>query len=235
MTSRATSLGIAAMACGAVMLLAGCGGTSVDSSQTPSGTTSVTASSTTSAAGRDEGGATPATPDKGDTESNGPAPTQAEDKPSTPTNAEGSSPAPTPAESRIWDPCTLPESDLTAAGLNTATKERITDATYPSWQMCRWKSADQTFSVVIAASDRTIDDLLEPGAVHDVRRTEFHGRQVVQYRYVADTHRQTCDIGTPAEYGSIVFAVRNIRVQTDVGNPCQDANRLGAALFRSLP
>ncbi|MCP2290399.1 Protein of unknown function (DUF3558) [Nocardia amikacinitolerans] len=235
MTSRATSLGIAAMACGAVMLLAGCGGTSVDSSQTPSGTTSVAASSTTSAAGRDEGGATPATPDKGDTESNGPAPTQAEDTPPAPTKAEGSSPAPTPAESRIWDPCTLPESDLTAAGLNTATKERITDATYPSWQMCRWKSADQTFSVVIAASDRTIDDLLEPGAVHDVRRTEFYGRQVVQYRYVADTHRQTCDIGTPAEYGSIVFAVRNIRVQTDVGNPCQDANRLGAALFRSLP
>ncbi len=85
------------------------------------------------------------------------------------------------------------------------------------------------------ASDRTINDLLEPGTYQDLRRTEFYGRQVIQYRSVADTHKLTCDVGTPAAFGSIVFAVRNIRVQTDVGDPCSDANVVGARPFRSLP
>jgi hypothetical protein len=221
MTSRTAYLGVAAMACGAVMLLAGCGGTSVDASQTSSGTTSVAGSTITTSPGRDEGRTTAAAPDRGDAESGGPAPTRVDDR--------------SPAPGSYWDPCSIPESDLTAAQLNTATKERITDATYPAWQMCRWRSTDQTFSVVIAASDRTIDDLLEPGTYQDLRRTEFYGRQVVQYRSVADVHKLGCDIGTPAAFGSIVFAVRNIRVQTDVGDPCADANHLGAALFRSLP
>ncbi|MEV6392914.1 DUF3558 family protein [Nocardia xishanensis] len=235
MTSRTTSLGVAALAGAAVLLLAGCGGTSGDGSQASSGTTSVASSATTSAAGRAEGGATAA---PGDAEPGGPAPTRADGGSPAPTAAEPpTSPVATsqPAADSYWDPCTLPESDITAAGLNAATKERIPDPNHPAWKMCRWQAADQTYSVVIAASDRTTEDLLEPGTYQDLRRTEFYRRQVVQYRSVQDTHKLGCYIGTPATFGSIVFTVRNTRIQTDVGDPCADANHLGAALFRSLP
>jgi hypothetical protein len=44
-----------------------------------------------------------------------------------------------------------------------------------------------------------------------------------------------CYTRTPAAFGSIVLTVRNAHVQTGEGEPCAEANRLGAALLRSLP
>jgi hypothetical protein len=101
--------------------------------------------------------------------------------------------------------------------------------------MCKWSSADQTFELVIASSDRTVDDLLAPGTYQDLRRTEFYGRQVVQYRSVADTNKIACDIGTPAEFGSIVFAFRTAGGKPNGVDPCAKGNEVAARLFRSLP
>ncbi|MET9287986.1 DUF3558 family protein [Nocardia beijingensis] len=226
MRRRTTGRGVATVACGAVLLLAGCETSSESTSPTPSRAASVTSSGASSTTARADGG--PAAPE----------PTRPDAGTTAPVITASGSPAATSAGSAagaLWDPCTLPESDLSAAGLDTTTKARISDATFPTWQMCRWQSIDRTFQLVIAASERTIDDLLEPGTYQDLRRTEFYGRQVIQYRSVADVHRLGCDVGTPAAFGSIVFAVRNTRIQTDVGDPCADANRVGAGLFRSLP
>ncbi|WP_084488628.1 DUF3558 family protein [Nocardia niwae] len=239
------------------MLLAGCETASSEkTSPTPGGTASATntvAAPTTARAGGESaapeptrveaGTPAPGTPAPGAPAPDAPAPgAPAPDAPAPGTAAPGTpapgSPAATPTDSPaspFWDPCTLRDSDLSAAGLDTSTKTRISDATFPTWQMCKWQSIDRTFQLVIAASDRTIADLLEPGTYQDLRRTEFAGRQVVQFRSVADTHKLGCEVGTPAAYGSIVFAVRNTRIQTDVGDPCADVNRVGAALFRSLP
>ncbi|MEU2121430.1 DUF3558 family protein [Nocardia niwae] len=252
MTSRAIGRGLTAVACSAVMLLAGCETASSEkTSPTPGGTASATntvAAPTTARAGGESAAPEPTrveagTPAPGTPAPDAPAPgAPAPDAPA-PGTAPPGTPAPgsraaTPTDSPaspFWDPCTLRDSDLSAAGLDTSTKTRISDATFPTWQMCKWQSIDRTFQLVIAASDRTIADLLEPGTYQDLRRTEFAGRQVVQFRSVADTHKLGCEVGTPAAYGSIVFAVRNTRIQTDVGDPCADVNRVGAALFRSLP
>ncbi|WP_083894716.1 DUF3558 family protein, partial [Nocardia tenerifensis] len=143
-------------------------------------------------------------------------------------------PAP-PAADAIWDPCTLPESNISAAGLDPATKKRLNYPDYPSWRMCQWQATDRSFELVIGATAKTTDDLLAPGTYKDLRRTEYYGRQVVQYRSVQDTHLRTCNVATPAPYGSTEFAVRTTKVQTDDFDSCADANKLGAALFRSLP
>ncbi len=135
----------------------------------------------------------------------------------------------------LWDPCSLPESKISAAALDTSTKKRLTNPDRPTWRMCQWQAIDRSFELVIGTSTRTIDDLLEPGTFQDLRRTEYYGRQVVLYRSVQDTHKRTCNIGTPAPFGSTELAVRTTKIQTDAFDSCADVQRMGAALLTSLP
>ncbi|MEU6587435.1 hypothetical protein [Nocardia sp. NPDC046763] len=153
-----------------------------------------------------------------------------------PTTAVGNPSATTaPAAGSVWDACSLSESALSAAGLNTASKTRVPDAGNPASRVCKWQSTDQSYELVVTASDATMDDQLASGRYNDVRRTQYYGRDVVVYRAVQDTNKLGCYTGTPAAFGSIVFTVRNAVVQAGEGEPCAEANRLGAALFRSLP
>ncbi|WP_433566986.1 DUF3558 family protein [Nocardia sp. CA-151230] len=228
MTSKSVGSYLAALACGAVVLLAGCGTTSVDNSHSPGGSTSATGAAATTTTRTDGASAAPQ-PGPGDDGATKPA----NAAPGTPapvtTAAESPSTTTASATSTVWDACSLSESALAAAGLDTATKERA------SGRSCKWQSADRTFELFITAYDRPLPVELEPARYQDVRRTEYYGRQVIQYRAAQDTHKQGCYVGTPAAFGSIEFLVHNTRVQTDVGDPCADANRVGAALFRSLP
>lgn len=222
-----------ALAGGVVLLLAGCDAEPARSTATPS-SASVTATGATAAPSVPETPG-PAAPGPAAPGTAAPSAPDSNPGPAAPGTAVTASPSSAPAADAFWDPCTLPESALTAAGLDVATKQRLTDSAFPTWQMCKWQAGDRAFELVMAASDRTIDTMLEPGAYTDLRRTEYQGRKVIQFRYVADVHKLVCNIATPAPYGSIAFAVRNTRVQTDFGDPCTDAAPVTTVLFKSLP
>ncbi|MDN2495756.1 DUF3558 domain-containing protein [Nocardia nova] len=139
-----------------------------------------------------------------------------------------------PITESVWDACSLSESALSAAGVDTSSKTRVADAGNPAARVCKWQSADQSYELVVTASDKALDDQLASGKYNDVRRTQYYGRDVVVFRAVQDTNKLGCYTGTPAAFGSIVLTVRNAHVQTGEGEPCAEANRLGAALLRSL-
>lgn len=230
MTRRTVERRITAAACGAVLLLAGCGTTSEQATPSPANTPSASAPGPSRAD-------TPSPAPSGPGAVGSPAPpdTPAPEGPAAPAPAAPESPAaPTPGSPAgdYWDPCSLPESDLIPAGLQTASKERISLTSFPA---CKWLSADQTFDLVISTSDQTMDAVLDPTRVEDVRRSEFYGREFAQFRSLEDAHGIGCHIGTPADFGSIVFTARTLQVHTDAGDPCHDVNRVAAALFNSLP
>ncbi|OBA41500.1 hypothetical protein A5789_14380 [Nocardia sp. 852002-51101_SCH5132738] len=216
------------------MLLAGCDATSDNTAPTPGRTTSVAATAAGLPATAAVGGgftAAPAPPP----EAGAPAPPPDAGAPVTAPPGTPAATTAAPAAAAFWDPCSLPDSEIAAAGLNAAGKSRLSDSTYPTWKMCKWSSADETFELVIASSDRTVDDLLAPGTYQDLRRTEYYGRQWIQYRSVEDTNKIACDIATPAEFGSIVFAFRTAGGKRNGVDTCAKGNEVGARLFRSLP
>ncbi|MFE3261789.1 DUF3558 family protein [Nocardia sp. NPDC059091] len=223
------------VACGAAVLLAGCGTTtSVDSSPNPSRFVSATSAAATTRARTDAGSARPQ-PGPVDDDATTPAAT-APPGTSAPVTAAPGGPLATTVSAAgvVWDACSMSETALAAAGLNTASKTRMPTSA-PTWQACRWQSADQAFELILTATDETVDDQLTPGHYQDVRRTAYYGRDVIVYRSVQDTNKLGCYVATSAPFGSVVFTVRNVRVQTGDGEPCAEANRLGAALTRSLP
>ncbi|MCM6774333.1 DUF3558 domain-containing protein [Nocardia sp. CDC159] len=149
--------------------------------------------------------------------------------------AETTSATTASAAASVWDACSLSESALSAAGLDTASKTRVRDSGNAANRVCKWQSADQSYELVISASDSLLDDQLASGRYIDVRRTQYYGRDLAVYRAAQDTDKLGCYVGTPAAFGSIVFTVRNDRPRSGEAEPCAVANRLGAALFRSLP
>ncbi|MGW4124704.1 DUF3558 family protein [Nocardia sp. NPDC004711] len=195
---------------------------------------SATNAAATATARTDAGSAQPQ-PGPVDDDATTPAATAPPGTPAPVTAAPGSPPVTTVSTAGVvWDACSMSETALAAAGLNTASKTRMPTSA-PTWQACRWQSADQTFELVLTATDETVDDQLTPGHYQDVRRTAYYGRDVIVYRSVQDTNKLGCYVATSAPFGSVVFTVRNVRVQTGEGEPCAEANRLGAALTRSLP
>lgn len=247
MTSKNFGRHAAAALCGAALLVAGCdstGDTAPAAGGGASATTGVASTRTPAASGGDPTAAPGSTAEptaSGPTNEAGapqPAPA-AEPGPASsqapaPTSANPQAPQAEPAAGAIWDPCTLPDSDVFAAGLDPATEQRITDAAFPNWRMCKWQGADRTFELVLGASDRTVGTVLEPGTFYDLRRTYYYGREVAQYRNVADTHKLNCYMVTPATYGTVEFNLRNTRLHTDVGDVCENAGAVGAALLNSL-
>ncbi|GAB4588810.1 DUF3558 family protein [Nocardia sp. IFM 10818] len=209
--ARTTAPRIAAVLGAAAIALTGCATDSTGGSPAPGGTTSVRATAGAPTTAQDDSGT--AAPDPTEADPGGPA-TSAVDSPA------GAS----------WDPCSLPESDLAAAGLDSTTETRVSGSKYPA---CTWQSTDGTFETTIVASGDSMDAVLEPGTYHDLRRTEYYGRQMVVFRSVADSNQLGCHIATPAESGSIVFTVR--RAKPGTANACHDVQRVGAALFNSLP
>ncbi|RDI68471.1 DUF3558 family protein [Nocardia pseudobrasiliensis] len=209
------------------MLIAGCG-TTTNSSPGPTGPGSTTPAAATTTAGTAEASASQPAPaeDVVTKSTNTAAPAPSVENPSTTT---------APAAASVWDACSLSESALAAAGLDTASKARVPDAGNPAARVCKWQSADRSYELVVTASDRTFDDQLASGRYTDVRRTQCYGRDLAVYRAAQDTAKLGCYAGTPAAFGSIVFTVRNDRTQSGEAEPCAIANRLGAALFRSLP
>ncbi|WP_067568484.1 DUF3558 family protein [Nocardia acidivorans] len=217
MTSKVIGKCLAAITCGTVLVLAGCGTDSTSGSQKSSGTTVAASAAVTS-------------PAKADGGSSAPTPSPVDNTVTETTTAAQDPTTTSAAAAALWDPCSLAASDLTAAGLSAASKTRVPGT--PPTQICHWQSADQSFELLIGASERPLADLMRPGTVKDIRNTEFYGRPLSLYRSVQDTNNLGCYIGTAASFGSIEFTVRHTKSQTD---PCADSNKIGAKLFNSLP
>ncbi|MFC9996602.1 DUF3558 family protein [Nocardia sp. NPDC127526] len=213
---RTTAHRLAAVLGVAAIALTACATDSTGGAPAPGGTTSVKSTPGAPTTVQDDSGAAAPDPTEADTGTTAPG---------SPAASAVDSPAGT-----SWDPCSLPESDLAAAGLDTSTETRVSGSKYPA---CTWQSTDGTFETTIVASGDSMDAVLEPGTFHDLRRTEYYGRQMVVFRSVADSNQLGCHIATPAGSGSIVFTVR--RAKAGTANACHDVQRVGAALFNSLP
>ena len=236
MAHRTSRVCLAVIASGALAFLVGCGSSQEGATST---VTPTSQAQSTSAAAGPSGTESPAASTVGDAPSEGgAAPTTASSAPPAPSDG-GAVPVPTstpPEGGAIWDPCGFADSDISAAGLDPASESKVTDSTYPTWRMCEWQAADGSYEVVATSSDQTLDGLLRPGAFHDVRETQYYGRDVRVYRSVQDTNKLGCMSAAATSYGSVVLTVRNTQPNlTGEQEPCAVVQRVSAQLFRTLP
>ncbi|MEV0462886.1 DUF3558 family protein [Nocardia tengchongensis] len=144
---------------------------------------------------------------------------------------ETTAPSPIPSDtgSARWNPCSLPDSAISAAGLSTASKQQL-DA-----QSCRWKSAGQTSELTVVSNTDTAAELKQSGKYVQFGDATLGGRAALQYRAAQDNHKTGCYLTTFTSSGAIVFVVKTLKVQTDDFDSCADVRQFGAALAGYLP
>ncbi|MFB8003145.1 DUF3558 family protein [Nocardia sp. NPDC056000] len=209
------SAGSATVALAAAALLAGCGTTTVNTQPT-SGTTAATVT-TLAPTTAGTGGEPTATP-----------PTR--DDPTITTSPVATASA-TPAGSD-WDPCVFSESELSAAGLSSTGKQRVTTSKYPA---CKWIAADGSFDLVAVASADSLDTVLAPGTYTDLRRSSYYGHDFALFRSVQDSNKIGCITASVAAFGTAVLTLRYLGAPSDPRDPCHAVQKVSAALTKNLP
>ncbi|TLF75842.1 DUF3558 domain-containing protein [Nocardia cyriacigeorgica] len=246
MMRRTKVLGIA-IACSVGLVLAGCGGETGEALPGDGKTVTSTAARTTAGAASTTAGS--AAPGESGAESGSAAPDPVDppepgDKPGegAPATGPAAEPAPEPAEptpapggAGLWDPCALPESALSAAGLDASTEQNITGSWRPDWLTCQWQSADGAFDMTVVSTDRSLDEVRQDPEFKEYTSVYVDGRDAVKYRSIQDVNMSTCAVSVVVPDGSVMFSLRLHGGKPEVGQSCGQTAVVSEALAAYLP
>lgn len=136
----------------------------------------------------------------------------------------------------LWDPCTLPDSALSAAGINPTTKEKdVAGVKFEGWKVCSWlDDTKKAYSFTVSATDHTLDEARARTDYTDFVETTVGSRPALQSR-PAGTSRDGCFLSVQAPDGLIEFHVRVRQSARDTVEPCNETQRLATNLADYLP
>lgn len=211
------SMGAVVVAAGAVMMIAGCGGSSDTGQPSPSNAPGTTAAAASTSAGS-------ANPSAGSENSNN----------ESTKNAPAQVPAPEPATvapAALWDPCGLPEAVITKLGFRPDSKEVISGSGDKS---CRWPSVTGKSEVTITSTRKSVQDFIETGRYVDFDPTPVGDRAGYRFRAAQDTNKIGCYVAVTVPNGLAIFTTRNLKPDAPQ-EPCVAAQRISGGLVGYLP
>ncbi|MGW4773852.1 DUF3558 domain-containing protein [Nocardia sp. NPDC004278] len=161
----------------------------------------------------------------------------------TPTSATTSAPHTSTAattsadpEATIWDPCTIPDSAISALGLNTSTKDnKVAGVDFTGWKVCSWLSVPKTYTLGVLSSAHSLEEVRQRTDREGFTPTTVGSHQALQYQVVGDTQNLKCYISAEVPHGMVDFLVQNRYGVAGAGDPCVEAHRLSDALAKYLP
>lgn len=153
--------------------------------------------------------------------------------PSTETQAATASAGP---DDGLWDPCTLPDSALTAAGLDISTKENdVAGVVFDGWKVCSWKDSAKTYAFGIASTTYTLADARARTDYTDYADTTVASHRALQSRPIGSSHDYSCYLSVELGTGMVEFDVLNRHSAANATDPCTEVRRLAEALSSHLP
>ncbi|MEV6359918.1 DUF3558 domain-containing protein [Nocardia asteroides] len=147
--------------------------------------------------------------------------------------------APTNADpaAGLWDPCTLPDSELSAAGLNPSTvKKDVAGVAFEDWKVCSWQDSGKQYTFTMFATGHTLNEVKQRADYGEFVDTSVGTRPAVQYRTAGSSHDYSCSIAAQAPFGFIDFDVLvRHSARTTAPEPCAEVRRLAESLAVSVP
>jgi len=164
-------------------------------------------------------------------------PTPSSTKASTGTTAAATTS--TDPEAAIWNPCDIPDSAISAMGLNTATKDKtVAGVDFTGWKTCSWLSEGKTYSFGVLSSEHTLEESRQRTDYVDYVSTTVGSRAALQFRKPGATYDMNCWIAVQVPHGIVDFSVLNRYYGANApkaGEPCAEVRRLTEALAQYLP
>ncbi|MET8872276.1 DUF3558 domain-containing protein [Nocardia sp. NPDC004604] len=139
-------------------------------------------------------------------------------------------------EAAIWDPCTIPDSAISALGLNTSTKDnKVAGVDFTGWKVCSWLSVPKTYTLGVLSSEHTLQEARQRTDYVDYMSTTVGSRPALQFRQPGTRHDMTCWLAVEVPHGMVEFDVINRYGVDGAGEPCAEVSRLSEALAKYLP
>jgi len=144
----------------------------------------------------------------------------------------------TPVADEPWDPCTIPDSAVEAAGLDVESKTSTLVGDAPistDWMICAWRNPDpgSWYFLGVFSSDHDLaylkgnDQFGEFSVVNDAG--------AVQFRRTANYDEVSCGVAYEVVGGIVYFILDGRASREPQGDPCVEVERVGSALRPLLP
>jgi hypothetical protein len=141
--------------------------------------------------------------------------------------------ATTLSEGQLWDPCSLPDSAISAAGADPGSKDTNTfGAPQPGWKGCAWSAGHYFLNVLVSV--HTVDQVRASPLFHDVRDVNISGRRAVSY-YLQSSPPDNCIISIPTSKGLVEVDAAQSAGDPSAGDYCAIAMRSEQVLDAYLP
>ncbi|OZC97392.1 hypothetical protein CH275_24950 [Rhodococcus sp. 06-235-1A] len=143
-----------------------------------------------------------------------------------------------PVPSEPWDPCTIPNSAVEAAGLDVESKTSTLVGDRPistDWMICSWRNPDpgSWYFLGVFSSDHDLAYLEGNDQFGDFTVVDSAG--AVQFQRTANYEEVSCGIAYEVVGGIVYFILDGRASREPRGDPCVEVERLGSALRSSLP
>ncbi|MEV0077980.1 DUF3558 domain-containing protein [Nocardia neocaledoniensis] len=137
----------------------------------------------------------------------------------------------------LWDPCTLPDSALSAAGIDTSTEEKdVARVDFEGWNVCAWKDVAKTYTLTMySTASHAIEDVRARSDYTDFLDTTVSTFQALQSRPAGSAHDYSCYISLEVPWGMVEFNVLNRHSAKNAGDPCVEVRRQAEALVGFVP
>lgn len=142
----------------------------------------------------------------------------------------GSSAPTTLSEAQLWDPCTLPDSAIQAAGFDPSSKDTNPfGGPRAGWKGCDWHKDD--YYLDVHSTSHTMDDVRSNTSLKNLHTVEVSGRQAVSY-----TEDGSCGVDFPTSKGVAEVIVRQVGTENpSADDQCPAALKATDSLNSSIP
>lgn len=150
------------------------------------------------------------------------------------TAASSASATSTSASTTAWDPCSIPDADITAAGLDPSTKQANgLGIKFPGWDICGWNSNSWYELDVYSTNSHTYDEVVHNTTLfHDPQPVTVAGRAGTILPHVGES--DACTVAFDA-VDPIQIDVSAMVTADKTGDPCAEATRISGVLMKDLP
>ncbi|MGU3435836.1 DUF3558 domain-containing protein [Actinomycetes bacterium M1A6_2h] len=150
-------------------------------------------------------------------------------------DAVAGSPTAAPLGDAQFDPCTIPDEAIAAAGADPGTREPdIFGVDLAEWNVCRWDS-NSWYYLGVLSTTYSFKDVRENPRSSDFENVVVGTRDAVSYLDESDPDRSDCDVAFPSNQGVIIVRVTTKITAASPEPPCAVATRAANTLDVFLP
>ncbi|MFD9551333.1 DUF3558 domain-containing protein [Nocardia salmonicida] len=135
---------------------------------------------------------------------------------------------------QLFDPCTVPDSVLQAAGLDPASKDdNPFSVARAEWKGCGWRG-DGHF-IYLKSTTYTLDEIRANKYFHDFQEVTVGGRKGLQYLLGERTPPNQCEITFDTSKGRVAITATKFIDSKSSTDPCAFVNNAAPKFVEVLP